>query len=395
MRAPSTSARVEPKRERSSRLEAELRGQWIESAHGPVFVRDQWFPLEHRHGATAIGAPLAACPVAMAHLLRADVAPHASRVAFFDIETTGPSGGTGTYVILAGFGSFEDAGLGDGSLAFRLRQYFLADIAHERAMLSLLAEDFARFEGVVTYNGRSFDMPLLTSRMTLGRVPFRADRFAHFDLLHPVRALYKHRMPSCTLADAERRLLRIERFEDIPGALIPSIYFDYARSGRCGPMRAVFRHNAEDVLSLTGVLASLASLLSHDEPEPDDALALARWWARRGENARAMELYRTALPWLEGADDWGWAAARYAALCARAGQRDEAVNLWRRLWERGDERAGLALAKHLEHRARDLPAAEEVTRTLLLRCADGDRIALQHRLARIVRKRSAAASTIA
>ncbi len=90
----------------------------------------------------------------------------------------------------------------------------------------------------------------------------------HFDLLHPVRRLYRHRMPGCRLADAERRLLRIDRPDDVPGWLIPSLYFDYLRAGRAAPLRGVFRHNAEDVLSLVGVLATLGRLLSDARAGP-------------------------------------------------------------------------------------------------------------------------------
>src|SRR6185295_4954081 len=180
-------------------------------------------------------------------------------LAFFDIETTGLSGGTGSYIVLAGLGSYERAAAGE-PLAFRMRQYFLADIAHERAMLSMLADDLRRFDGLVTYNGRAFDMPFVQTRMTLARLPYPCDGLPHFDLLHVVRRLYRHRMPGCRLAEAERRLLRIDRPDDVPGSLIPAIYFDYLRAGRVSPLRGVFRHNAEDVLSLTGILASLARL---------------------------------------------------------------------------------------------------------------------------------------
>jgi uncharacterized protein len=362
-----------------------LRGGWHETAHGPVFVRDEWYPLDHLHGALPLGAALGAAPEALRLLLGAEAAPHPSRLAFFDIETTGLAGGTGTYVVLAGLGTYETASPGEPP-AFRMRQYFLADLAHERAMLALLAADVARFEGLVTYNGRAFDVPFVETRMILARLASPYGALAHFDLLHPVRRLYKHRMPGCRLAEAERRLLKLERADDVSGSLIPQLYFDYLRAGRASPLRGVFRHNAEDVLSLVGVLASIASLLSSDGIDPEDAVAVARWWERVGEADRAARLYRGALPWLEGGADWPWAAARHAGLCKRGGDRAEAARLWRDLWRDGDRTAGLELAKHLEHHARDLTAASEVTDALLIRAVGGERIALEHRLARIARK---------
>ena len=369
-----------------------LRGDWHETEHGPVFVRDEWFPLDHRHGALALGSALDAAPEALRLLLGGEAAPHPSRLAFFDIETTGLAGGTGTYVVLAGLGTYEETDPG-APPAFRMRQYFLADLAHERAMLAMLATDVARFEGLVTYNGRSFDVPFVETRMTMARLPSPYGALAHFDLLHPVRRLYKHRMPGCRLAEAERRLLRLERPDDVPGWLIPQLYFDYLRAGRASPLRGVFRHNAEDVLSLVGVLASLASLLSSGDIDPADAVAVARWWERAGEPHRAAGLYRGALPWLEGGDDWAWAAGRHASLCRRLGERGEAERLWRRLWEQGDRPAGVELAKHLEHHVRDLAAAGEVTDALLVRAEGAERIALEHRLARLRRKRTRQAST--
>src|SRR3990172_4704619 len=120
---------------------------------------------------------------------------------------------------------------------FRLRQSFLGGLRHERAMLAMLAEDLARFEAVVTYNGRAFDVPIVESRLTMARLPSPYRSMAHFDLLHPVRRLYAHRMPGCRLAEAERRLLRLDRPDDVPGYLIPPLYRDYPLAGRARPPR--------------------------------------------------------------------------------------------------------------------------------------------------------------
>ncbi|HEY8171666.1 MAG TPA: ribonuclease H-like domain-containing protein [Dehalococcoidia bacterium] len=373
---PGSSAGLPP-------IEAILRGTWHDTPDGPVFVRDEWYPLDHLHGAVPVDAPLTVHLDGLSHLLGGATPPDPSRLAFFDIETTGLSGGTGTYVVIAGLGSFEDNG-------YRLRQYFLAEMEHERAMLAMLSEDLARFDGIVTYNGRTFDLPFLQTRMTLARLRFPCDHLAHFDLLHPVRRLYKHRMRGCRLAEAERKLLRIERLDDISGALIPALYFDYVRAGRAAPLRAVFRHNADDVLSLGGILAKLARLLVRDDLDPDDAAAVARWWEAERQPERAVPLYRYALPWLEGGDDWAWAAGRHAALCKRLGARDEALPLWKELWRQGDRRAGLELAKHYEHHARDLDAAERLAAGLLAGCPEADAQALGVRVARIRSKRARA-----
>jgi uncharacterized protein YprB with RNaseH-like and TPR domain len=385
--AAAVPPRAAPAQRDDGALCVVLRGEWLETVEGPVFVKESWFPLDHEHGTLPLGRAAATAPGGLRPLLADALDASPERFAYFDIETTGLSGGVGTYAFLLGLGTFEDAG---GGLAYRLRQYFLAGPEQERAMLSLFATDIEGRDAIVTYNGRAFDLPIVRGRFTLARLPGDVLDLRHIDLLHAVRRLYRHRMPGCRLAEAERRLLRVERFDDLPGALIPSIYFDYVRAGRVSPLRAVFRHNAEDVLSLAGVLASLAGLFGREDLDPEDAVAVARWWEREDEPERAAILYREALPWLEGGDDWGWAAGRHALLCKRAGDRVEAVALWERLWANGGREAGLELAKHHEHHARDLPAAEEITRALLLRSPEGERIALEHRLARIVRKRARA-----
>ncbi|MBI2723799.1 MAG: ribonuclease H-like domain-containing protein [Chloroflexi bacterium] len=357
-----------------------LRGTWHETVAGPVFLRDDWYPLEHAHGLWPLGSALRAAPGGLARLLGAAAAPVASRLAFFDIETTGLAGGSGTYIVLAGVGSYEDG-------AFRMRQYFLADLAGERAMLAMLAADLARFDGVVTYNGRAFDIPCVEARLTMARLPSPCGALAHIDLLHPVRRLFWHRMPDCRLAEVERRLLRISRPEDTPGWMVPRLYFEYVRAGRAAPLRGVFQHNAEDVLSLVGVLAALAALLEDDAPlDPDDAVAVARWWEYAGEATRAMALYRQALPWLEGGEDWAWASARHARLCRRYGRRAEAAEIWRTLALGGDRASALELAKHLEHHERAPLEAATLVSGLLAGASDAELPALHHRLARLRRK---------
>jgi uncharacterized protein YprB with RNaseH-like and TPR domain len=160
-----------------------LRGDWHETEHGPVFVRDEWFPLDHAHGALPLRSALGVEAAALARLLGAVEAPHPSRLAFFDIETTGLSGGTGTYIVLA------------GSVVRRRRvpdaAVLLAGLAQERAMLAMLAADLRRFDGIVTYNGRAFDA-VRRDALTMARLP-SPWWMPHFDLLHPCGAV-RHRM---------------------------------------------------------------------------------------------------------------------------------------------------------------------------------------------------------
>jgi len=343
-----------------------LGGDWLETPAGRVFVRDEWYALDHRHGIRALGDALAVTP-AGARLLAPGHGVAPARYAYFDIETTGLSSGAGTYVVLAGLGSFERPAP-TLPLSFRVRQFFLADVGAERAMLAALVDELARFDGLVTYNGRSFDVPVVETRLTLARLrpPWRDG--VHLDLLHAVRRLYRHRLPGCRLAEAEGRLLRFERPDDMPGWLVPRAYFDYLRAGRLAPLRPLFRHNRDDVLSLATLVAHLGSLVDHAHAQAaEDALAIARW-LERSDEAVARALYERTLPLVEGASDWPWAAARLARLLRRAGRFSDAAALWRRLWlECRDAHAALDLAKHLEHRERNFAEAAALVSELRAR----------------------------
>lgn len=381
-RSPHESPRDPPDRSESARqvLEELLGGTWHETDGGPVFIRDEIYPSDHVHGRLALNALLDRSRSTLSDVLREDQVPAISKLGFLDLETTGLSAGTGTYFFLAGLGAYTESG-------FRVRQYFLADLRHERAMLAALAHDLRQLDAVVTYNGQCFDLPCIDTRMLLAREASPIGDLMSFDLLYAVRRLYRHRLPTCRLADAEESLLRFERRDDLPGWMAPSIYFDYLRAGRIAPLRGVMRHNSDDILSLAALLAHLALLFDQKDLDPRDTAALARWWEYANQTERARSLYDAALPSLEGLDDWGWAAQRHALLCKRAGERGTAAGLWTRLWAQGNRRAGLELAMHLEHHARDLIGAESVTRDLLAKAEEQDHAALHHRLQRIEQKR--------
>jgi uncharacterized protein YprB with RNaseH-like and TPR domain len=362
-------------------LEPILQGRWVETSRGRAFLREIVLPLDHAHGRTHLGSPLEISAEAASAILPGGLRPE--DMAYLDIETTGLSGGTGTYAFLVGLGGFEDG-------RYRLRQYFLPDLDAEGPMLTLLGEDLARFRGLATYNGRSFDVPILEARMTLARMPIPWKTLPHVDILHAVRRLWRHRLPTCRMSDAETGLLGLERTGDVPGALIPSLYFDYIRAGRVAPLRAVLRHNALDVVSISAVLGLVGRLLSDPNPDAPDALSIARWWDLAGKAERAEGFYRRAVEGLSETKPWTMAAERYAQIRKRAGARREVVELWRRIWTLGSPEAGLEVAKYLEHEAADLAEAESVTRKLLAVAAPPDRAALEHRLARLVRKRASA-----
>jgi uncharacterized protein YprB with RNaseH-like and TPR domain len=377
------------------------------TGRGAVHLAEEWWPLDHRHGRLALGDALSLGGPSLSRLEPSLSASDLGGAAFVDVETTGLVGGTGTYVFLVGLGTFEPAPRRGGDGAFRLRQFFLADLGGERAMLAAVAEALSGCRAVVSFNGRWFDLPLLETRLTLSRLPALHQGLPHLDLLYPARRLYRRRLPSCRLVSLEEALLGLEREDDIPGWAIPALYFDYLRRGEARPLRAVFRHNALDILSLVALLAHLGHTISEDPPaDPDDCVALARWDESEGRLADAGRLYAAALD--GGVDGEGRALAlrRLARLCRRLGRWEDAERLWRQEAENGGapERrleALIELAKLEEHRRRDYAAAEAVTRRALslvelLALRGGGwltpslgREALEHRLWRLRRRLAA------
>jgi len=189
------------------------------------------------------------------------------RCLFFDLETTGLAGGAGTFAFLIGFAFFREERL-------HVLQYFLPDYGREYYLFRELADFFSGFDYLISFNGKSYDFPLLKSRFILNRMPFGLENCLHIDLLHPVRRLWKDSFPSCDLGTIERELLGRERQGDIPGALIPHAYFKFLQTGVIHDMKRVIEHNALDLISLAELLLLFDKI--ENEPHLLDDQALTR-----------------------------------------------------------------------------------------------------------------------
>lgn len=230
-------------------------------------------------------------------------------------------------------------------------------------MLEFVAQDLESTSGLVTYNGRAFDLPLLEGRFVLAlrkRLPLL--QRPHLDLLFPARRLWRAQLPDCRLATVERHILGLERDEqDVPGALIPRLYQHYLRTGDADEMGRVIYHNQVDILSLVGLTAALLSRHT-DEPgqrlSAEEALALARWHARQGRQEAAERSFLVALR--ESAPELRKAALRgYSFFLKAHGRRSHALPYWEE-WHKldpSDPVPCVELAKYFEWQAGDLPAA--------------------------------------
>jgi uncharacterized protein YprB with RNaseH-like and TPR domain len=395
-----------------SRVGEILGGRPIPTSFGECLVIDRRYESDRRHGGVLIGD----CELTGAdglRLLDPSLAASGSgsldarmpRTVFVDLETTGLSGGAGTVAFLVGCGFFD---LG----AFQVRQFLLTSFAGERALLAAVSEFFDDADLIVTYNGKTFDFPVMETRWLFHRMQKPLEGVAHFDMLHPARRLWKARPASadeggCRLTTLERALFDVRRAGDVPGLDIPSRFFQFLRSGNPRPLEPVLEHNRLDLVSLAAVTARAARLAEEGADacrDAAEALALGRVYDYAGARARAEACYRYAST-SDAKDSVVRAEALYRlGLGYRRDRRfAEAAECWRALVAVTEPRsvrrnvamgplrqfAVEALAIHHEHRDRDLAAARELAQSGLEETGQtgGRRAAdYRHRLARLERK---------
>ncbi|HSG99328.1 MAG TPA: ribonuclease H-like domain-containing protein [candidate division Zixibacteria bacterium] len=335
---------------------------------GEVVVRDNGeFVLVRRrhsgryaHGRLTVADFLRRDDYCVSHVnLRAEPQPlDKKQFVFFDTETTG-LGGAGSLAFLVGVASISDG-------ALETRQYLIPDFADETAMLEALLEEFTPDSVVVSYNGRSFDEPLVTDRLRINRVARQLPYQSHLDLLYPARSLFKRRIQDCSLTNVEARVFGHERDGDIPGYLIPGVYFDWVHEDKTEQLAAVIEHNRQDIVSLALLLSVFAESHTSDGRSLSEALdvySLALRAQARKDHARAAEISREREDELAAVGDRE-VDFRRSLVYKRAGDWSAALPLWERL-EAGRDRiaqaARLELAKWREHRERDFVGALRLT----------------------------------
>ncbi|MDI6871087.1 MAG: ribonuclease H-like domain-containing protein [Bacillota bacterium] len=331
----------------------------LETPFGPCFHRVVRYPLAYRRGCHALGEALALPPEVGGRLARPRLAgADLAQAAFLDTETTGLAGGTGTFVFLVGLGHF--AGEGEAQ-EFVLHQFFLRDYSAEPAFLWAVGQELAPFPYLVTFNGRRFDWPLLEARFTVARLRSSLPSPAHLDLLYPSWTLWKRRLGTCRLSHLEEAVLGAPREEDVPGWLIPRLYFAYLRSGDAGPLAPVLRHNLLDILSLVSLTAAVGSRLHAPEGRlpAGDLVAVGHFYERQGEAGVAARCYQEASRDGSCCREALW---RLGMLAKRHKEYRLAEEAWTRLAEEfGSIEALVELAKLYEHRYGDPARASEVT----------------------------------
>jgi uncharacterized protein YprB with RNaseH-like and TPR domain len=345
-------------------IERLVDGVFHETPHGRCFVAQTAFPAEHCHGDLDLRAFLDLSSQVLAAVGGEPdlVGVDAGSFLFLDTETTGLSHGTGTMAFLVGLGFFEQD-------RFRILYPFLRDPGDEPAMIHFLETFLPRFQALVTFNGRGFDLPILQNRFVLARRPFPLAEVPHLDLLGPARRLWRESLPSCALGSLEREVLGVVREQtDVPSGLIPYIYRDYLRTGDAREIARVIYHNRVDVLSMVTLAVRLCRAFAlHGEPglSGPELYCLARWYGEAGGDAEGA--LRSALA-MDLPKRLRLRALRDLALwLKRRGLQAEAAEWWQQLAVEDAQGvlAPVELAKTLEWRLRRLTLAAGWTRLAL------------------------------
>lgn len=360
----------------------------IETPYGVCWRRRTTFDFLTRHGKVSFADAFRTDFSRMEKLAKADL--DMDRLRFFDVETNGLGTGAGTFPFLHTVGYFEDD-------EFSLMQYFLDDYDAEAGVLWALGE-FHLQEGtiVVTFNGKSFDWPLLQNRRVLHQLP-RLDR-AQLDLLHPSRRLWRKQLQSVRLSSLEAHVLAVHRVDDLPGSEAPERYFRYLETRDIRVIEPVMSHNAMDVCSLVSLQVEIARHLNGEQSVlPSNMhLALARWYDVWHDAQAAAAAYQRAIE----ADDAEWMSHwLYSLFLKRRREHEAACALWSSMALDYPSQVEplIELAKCYEHKFRDLDKAEQAVVEALRRTVRCERhvesqnelaLALKHRLNRIRAKQN-------
>ena len=370
------------------KIEEVISGKFIPTPFGESFIRENYFPRDYRCGEVELFQIFQSSAKTISSLARDDRLKEIdiNKTIFLDTETTGLAGGAGTYIFLVGVGYFE----GD---QFCVRQYFMRDYNEERALLSALNDLLANFKAVVTYNGKTFDLPLMESRYIMSGMKMSLKDPYHFDLLYPARRLWKRRLESCSLSTVEREILKVIRDDDVPGYLIPEIYFRYLRTKDARAIKQVFEHNLQDILSLVALVSRMCFLVEDPLNNTEygmDIFSIGKMFDEEKKYGQSTHYYTEALKHNLAEEEVLEILRSSSFAFKRQEKWEEAEKIWKEIIERSLEFIYYPyeeLAKYYEHYLKDYQKAETVVEEALnIEENIFLREKLQYRLNRIKRK---------
>ena len=327
-------------------------GKICENDYGRCYVIENKYLYNHIHGGCEIGDAVNIAGDILTAVGGSDCTGlEAERLLYIDTETTGLSGGVGTVAFLVGTGFYENN-------SFVIRQYFIRDYDEEGAMLAELKEQLSRASGLVTFNGKAFDMNLLQSRFISNRQRPSFTDIPNIDLLYASRRVWGMKLESCRLSSLEENVLGLIRHDDIPGALIPSVFFEYLDDRDASEIVRVIRHNELDILSMVSLLNRLRTMLESPLAETDgsfELLGVGRIFEANGKTENMVKCLE-ACAGSERFDIRIQAIKRLSGVYKRAGRYDRAMTHWKALESENHEFEMfhlIEMAKYFEHRKKD------------------------------------------
>ncbi len=332
-----------------------VNGSWINTHFGDIFRAEFSYDLAEPYGSLDLQEAFEIDAMILPQVFQIERSINPQNLLFIDTETTGLSGGTGTIAFMIGLGFIEKNN-------FIVHQYFITQLSHEEGMLELLQKVVPNFQCLVSYNGKSFDIPLINSRFVMNRMPPMPDELNHIDLLHPTRTLWKYSMENCKLKTIETDLLGLFREGDIPGEMIPDVYFDYLRSRRIDKIERIFYHNRFDIITMLAnlILIVKAHKSQHPEKNPLTDYAKARMFTRKKDIDRGINHYQYVLNSKISISRRQKTSLELAALYKQIKNYEKAIPLWKSVicedypfaLEPFEE-----LAKYYEHHLKNLSLA--------------------------------------
>lgn len=343
------------------KIEEVISGKFISTPFGDSFIRENYFPRDYRCGEVELFQIFQSSAKTISSLARDDrlMEIDINKTVFLDTETTGLAGGAGTYIFLMGVGYFE----GD---QFCVRQYFMRDFNEERALLSAVNELLSNFEAIVSYNGKTFDVPLIQSRFIMSGMKLNLEDPGHFDLLYPARRLWKRRLENCSLSTVERDILGVIRENDVPGHLVPEIYFRYLKTKDARALKRVFEHNLQDILSLVALVSRMCFLMEDPLNNTEygmDIFSIGKMFDEEKKYGQSTHYYTEALKHNLAEEETLEILRLTSFAHKRQGKWEEAEKIWKEIIERSREFIYYPyeeLAKYYEHYLKDYQKAETI-----------------------------------
>jgi len=343
-----------PKKNDLKSLEEIISAEVVNNSQGSFLVRNDFYPFGYQHGHIVFTNSILSERINQAAKLQQSGIPLNSLL-FLDTETSGLSGGSGSFAFLIGIGSFTELG-------FHLQQFIIRDPAEENSMLLHFSNLINSDTVFVTFNGKSFDVPLLQNRLILNRMPVNIKNNPHIDVLHLSRKLWRGHLPSCSLKELEVEILRMERTdEEVPGWMIPEIYFDYLRTGVADRLSNVVYHNAQDVVSLAALFIYISALLEKnadlDDFEVSDLISVGKIFLELNSVEIAEKVFLKCLEHSLLVHEKVVTNNYLARIYKNRRESLRAVQYWKAAANAGSFDACIELAMYYEHQSREISSA--------------------------------------